>query len=103
MDINKLQQKLMAAARSEAPDDRVPFAFEKRILARIAGQPIPDTLALWAQALWRAVAPCMAVSIVLCTWTLLSHDARQATGNNLRQDLENTLLASVPTDNSISW
>ena len=103
MDINKLHQKLMAAARSETPDERVPYAFEKRILARIAGQPVPDALALWARALWRAVTPCLAVSIVLCAWTLLTPDTQTKADNSLRQDLESTLLVSVLTDNEISW
>jgi len=103
MDINKLQRKLMAAARCEAPDERVPYAFEKRVLARIIGQPAPDSLALWARALWRAAASCLVITVALCSWTLLSPKPPHIADNDLRQDLENTLLASMPADSEISW
>jgi hypothetical protein len=42
MQLDSLKQKLIAAARQDAPSDRVPFAFEKRIMARLAGAGVPD-------------------------------------------------------------
>ena len=36
MNLLKLQQTLINAARAQAPDERVPLAFEKRITALIA-------------------------------------------------------------------
>jgi len=35
MNLAGLQRKLIAAARANPPSDRVPFAFEKRILAQL--------------------------------------------------------------------
>ena len=39
MNLEQLQKKLLAAARANPPADRVPYAFEKRILAQLAAQP----------------------------------------------------------------
>ena len=55
MNLSELQQKLIAAARSNPPSDAVPYAFEKRLLARLAGRPVVDNWALWSRALWRAL------------------------------------------------
>ena len=40
MNVAELQNKLVAAARLSAPDDRVPYAFEKRIMAQIAARAV---------------------------------------------------------------
>ena len=57
MNLAELERKLIAAARANPPSDRVPYAFEKRIMARLAARPVADGWALWARALWRAAAP----------------------------------------------
>ena len=54
MNIAELQKKLIAAARTEVLDDRVPYAFEKRITALIASRVAPQNLDLWVRGLWRA-------------------------------------------------
>ena len=36
MNLAELERKLIAAARANPPSDRVPYAFEKRIMARLA-------------------------------------------------------------------
>lgn len=99
MKPNQLHQKLIAAARRHAPSDHVPYAFEKRIMARLAAAPLPDGLALWAQALWRAAVPCLAVVLLVGVGSFfLSPVAPPITASNsteLSQDFENTLLAAV--------
>jgi len=65
MQVTELQKKLLAAAKSAAPSDRVPYAFEKRIMARIAALPKPDAWALWGSALWRGAAACVALTLVV--------------------------------------
>lgn len=102
MKIDPLQQKLIAAARADAPGDHVPYAFEKRIMARLAALPAPDALALWAQALWRAAVPCLAVVTLVgaCAFFIQRHNNANETSvasanTELSQDFENTLLASV--------
>jgi anti-sigma-K factor RskA len=94
MNLLKLQQTLIAAARAQAPDERVPLAFEKRISALIAARSVVDRWALWTQGLWRSAVPCAALAVVCGAWFLLSHDSPPPS-NDLSQDFENTLLASV--------
>ena len=48
-------------ARELPRDERVPFAFEKRVMAHLSAGPAVDSLALWTNALWRAVGPCLAI------------------------------------------
>ena len=38
MNLAELERKLIAAARANPPSDRVPYAFEKRIMARLAAR-----------------------------------------------------------------
>jgi len=93
-----LRQKLLAAARSERPDDRVPFAFEKRIMALILGRPAPDHWAMWVAPLWRAAVSCVAVMLLFSAVSFYA--ARQA-GNTgagssaLAQDFDQTMYAAV--------
>lgn len=101
MKTNELQRKLIAAARAETPGDQVPYAFEKRIMARLADQPLSDTLLLWGRALWRAAASCVAILLVVgaCDFFLSGHPATSDAGSGgeeeFSQAFENTLLASV--------
>jgi hypothetical protein len=94
MNIAGLQQKLTAAARLQKPDDRVPYAFEKRIMALIAERAAVSRHVLWARGLWRAAVSCVALAAVcgaVSFFTPVSAD----NSNDLSQDFENTLLASV--------
>jgi len=70
MNLEDLQKKLLAAARTNPPADQVPYAFEKRISALLKSRP-EDPLSLWARALWRAAAPCAAVMLVLGIWSFV--------------------------------
>src|ERR1039457_7412489 len=97
MNLAELERKLIAAARANPPSDRVPYAFEKRIMARLVARPVADDWALWAGALWRAVAPCVAVMLLLGAWSLFAPHSSAST-TDLSQDLEKTLLAAVDQD-----
>ncbi len=96
MNQAELQRRLYAVARKHAPSDRVPFAFEKRIMARIKEAGGVDIWAFWSQALWRAAAPCVALSIALGAWVWLAPGT--AHNSDLSQDFENTLLAATDQD-----
>ena len=108
MNLVQLEQKLIAAARANPPSDRVPYAFEKRIMAQLASQPLPDTLAFWARALWRAAIPCVAAVALFAglslfvqeTTTPVAGDTVVATTPNLSDELENTLLADLGQNTS---
>jgi len=101
MNLSELQKTLIAAARQQPPDERVPYAFEKRIMARLAGRAgMVDHWVLWARGLWRAAGACVTVAVVLGAVSLCL-PARTDTANDLSQDFENTLLASADLpDNS---
>lgn len=96
MNLEALQQKLLAAARAHPPADRVPYAFEQRIRAQLAALPPVDLAALWARALWRAAVPCVAVTLLLATWTFApASTSTSSTTEDLSQQFEQTLLAAA--------
>lgn len=99
MNLNELNQKLIAAARRNAPGDHVPYAFEKRIMAHLAARPLPDNLLLWGQALWRAAIPCAAIVLLLGVGAFFipadNPAAPAVAGTELSQDFQDTLLAAV--------
>jgi len=94
MNIADLQQQLIAVARKQDPDERVPYAFEKRIMALIAERKAVAGRILWARGLWRAAVTCVALAVVCGAVSFFTPSAAD-NSNDLSQDLENTLLASV--------
>ncbi len=99
MNLADLQTKLLAAARTDVPGDQVPYAFEKRVAALIASRPAPGNPAFWVSGLWRAAVSCLAVTLLLGAWAAYHPAATVATTEDLPQNFENTLLASVdPSD-----
>ena len=93
MDLEKLQQKLMAVAKVFPPSEHVPYAFEKRIMARLAAPLKVDEWALCGRWLWRAVTPCMSIMAALGVWVLTTMQP-EPESQNLEQAIENTLLSS---------
>jgi hypothetical protein len=77
MNLDKLQSKLFLAGRSQTPDESVPYAFEKRIIARVACLSSAAPVTFWGRSLWKAAAVCSAVSIVLGAWSLQSAVQKQ--------------------------
>jgi hypothetical protein len=95
-----LEKKLISVARANPPSDRVPLAFEKRIMAIIMGRPVQDIWAAWAKVLWYAAAPCVAVMLLFSGWALVqSYKNNQTPTVDLAQQLDNTLLAAVDQGN----
>ena len=106
MNLELLRKKLLAAARGNPPTDRVPYAFEKRILAKLQGHPRLNVSDLWAHALWRAVAPCVAVALVIGAWSFvalndatLSSNGAVTENEDLSQHFEQVMLADVGEPN----
>jgi hypothetical protein len=94
MNLVELQKKLTNAARRRAPDERVPYAFEKRITALLAGRAAISGKLVWARGLWRAAISCVALAAVFGAVSFFMPAAAD-NSNDLSQDFENTLLASV--------
>ena len=95
MNLAELQKKLIAVARTEVLDDRVPYAFEKRVTALLASRVAPDNMALWVRGLWRAAVSCVAVTVLFGAWAVLNPATTPAASDDLSQNFESTLLASV--------
>ena len=90
MKLVDLEKKLISVARANPQSDRVPLAFEKRIMARLAeGAPV-DVWALWSRLLWRAAAPCVGIMLILSAWTVVANRAG-GTSDALAADLERTV------------
>jgi hypothetical protein len=96
MNAAELEKKLLAAARAIPPDDRVPLAFERRIMALVRSKPL-DELGWWVHWLWRGAAASVAVVLLLSAASFLL-PARGAASADLSQDFEQTMLAAVDVD-----
>ena len=92
MDLPKLQKKLLAAARAHPPGEQVPYAFEKRIRARLADCLPIDPWRAWARGLTRAAAFCVVLSLFLSCIAVIGPESG---ADNLAQDLDQALFAAV--------
>ncbi|MCF7765283.1 MAG: hypothetical protein K9N62_16575 [Verrucomicrobia bacterium] len=97
-----LQNTIIAAAKKAAPSDRVPFAFEKRVMARIRGLSGVDVWAVWSRLLWRAAGPCVAIMLAVSLWAAFSNHQNPAL-NTLSEDLESSVLAPFASLRDSPW
>ena len=99
MNLTELHRKLIAAARLNEPGDAVPYAFEKRIRARLSPAPRPDEWQAWVRALWVGAGACATIALCLTVWSYHVPD-ESSFASNFAQDLEQTILDStVESDN----
>jgi hypothetical protein len=79
--IEDILERLLAETREIPENDRVPYAFEKRIMAHIKEAPaaLADVWSAWAQSLWKAVVPCLAVLVMVAVWMKAPADGSGAT------------------------
>lgn len=99
MNLDNLHNKLIAAARAEQPSDAVPYAFEKRIMARLAEARV-DLLGAWSTALWRAAVACIAVVLLSSAWSVWN-GAPQVEAD-FSQEFETAVFASA-TSSDEAW
>ena len=100
MNVSELEKKLIAIAKTHAPSERVPYAFEKRVMAYITSCPALEASALWAQALWRSAAACLAVVALLGAISIFLPHRDASSPPDLSQQFEKTMLAAMDTDYS---
>jgi len=93
MNVTELHKKLIAAARANQPDDRVPYAFEKRIMALVSAVPATDSAVLWVRGLWQAAVSCAVIALLCGAWSFFN--PANTSSDDLSQNFENALLASV--------
>jgi hypothetical protein len=92
MNEKELRAKLIAAAKNNPPSDAVPYAFEKRIMNRLAECPAPNIWALWSGPLWRAALTCIAITVLCGAWSLAS-DRKADAAQIAAPDLESAVFA----------
>jgi hypothetical protein len=103
MNTPRTPEELIKLARATAPDERVPYAFEKRVMAHLAGSPAADPLTLWAQALWRGVAPCVGVMAVALLVSFANTSESAAPSELASTDLESAVYAPMQLAAGDSW
>ena len=94
MNLFELEKRLMAAARTAAPNDRVPYAFEKRVMARLADAAPADPIGLWVRTLWVCAAPCVALALGVCAWSVWQGRGLSANGDFPKEFETAVLIAS---------
>ena len=99
MEVDQLRRKIVAAARCLPPSDAVPFAFERRIMARLNGCTLPDAWVLWGRALWQATIPCVLIVIISGYWLRNAAPAEP----DLPQAIENTVLGDFDQNLASIW
>lgn len=100
MDLEQIERALIAAARKDAPSQAVPYAFEKRVMARLRAGLAEDPWAFWSRALWRAAAPCVALTMLLGAWSMFEPEAGTEEPDLLQQ-FDHTVLAAAAQDSAI--
>ena len=98
MKNSHLHETFLQAARKLPEDSRVPYSFEKRVMARVMdGLPttnppdaLPDALALWSRGLWRSTLPCLALMLAIGMWSLFANE--RLSTDPLASDIELTMM-----------
>lgn len=98
MNLSELQKKLLAAARRNPPDDQVPYAFEKRIMARLTAMPKPSEWLAWSRALWFGAAACVAVALITSVLPLRATDDDD---DSFSEGVEQSILGSMDDFESV--
>jgi hypothetical protein len=102
MQLDPLREKLIAAARRTPASDRVPLAFEKRIMARIGNGAPLSSWALWARPMWSAAASCAAITVLCGIWFFTARPHAEP-ADSFSQDFERTVFSSVNQHVEEAW
>lgn len=100
MNVGKLETLLLDAARKSAPDDRVPYAFEKRIMANLASHPA-NNLWLSGNSLWRAAFSCIAITALCGIWSFSTMKKTEA--ETFSQTFEGAVYATIDQHFEDTW
>lgn len=83
-------EEFVKLAREVPRDERVPYAFETRIMAHLS--PVAqDVLSLWTRALWKAVVPCVGVMMIAVAVSFATPEDPSA---DIETDLDNAVLTA---------
>lgn len=94
MKNSRLHETFLRAARKLPEDTRVPYSFEKRVMASLPTTNSPnalsDALALWSRGLWRATLPCLALMLAIGMWSFFANERLSL--DPLASDIELTMM-----------
>jgi anti-sigma-K factor RskA len=102
MNEKELRAKLIAAAKNNPPSNQVPYAFEKRIMNRVAARPVPNVWTLWGGPLWRAALSCVAITALCGLWSFGTHRKAQ-NAENFSRDFEAAVFAPLNQHLEDAW
>ena len=97
MNLPELSRTLLAAARRVPRDERVPYAFEQRVMARLQAAPPAVLWAALVRSLWYGAAACALVAVLLNVWSApAAQDEEHA--HAFSRGVEDCLLAPTSAD-----
>jgi hypothetical protein len=99
MNLDNLQTKLITAARATPASDRVPYAFEKRVMARLAEGMRVDLLGAWSSALWRGALACLIVTMLSGAWVLWTEQPSDS--SEFSHDFNAAVFASAGSSDEV--
>ncbi|MBL9171264.1 MAG: hypothetical protein JNN07_26260 [Verrucomicrobiales bacterium] len=101
MKLDRLQRRLLKVARGNPPSSAVPYAFEKRIMARLATSPTPtDPWLVWAVGLWRGTVPCLILLSGIALWNWQDTQAWDASSSS-SDDLELAVVDAIDLSDNV--
>ncbi len=107
MSLDSLSQRLVATARAHPPSEEVPYAFGKRVMARLlaGGARALDPWLQLTRGLWRAVVPCCTTAALIIAWSWQMDPSRFETSGAAEDDLEVAVVDSIDLNDSVedSW
>jgi hypothetical protein len=102
MNVNDLHSKMMAVARKNPPSDHVPYAFEKRIMRRLAAVGPANPWGLWGGPLWRAAVSCVAITVLCGLWALAAN-RQGGSAESFSQTFEAAVVAPPSQPAEDAW
>jgi len=87
--------QFMKAARSLTSDQRVPYAFEKRIMAHLRSVRPGDFWNACSSLMWRAAISCLIITAITGAAVTFADPSR---AELFATDLERTVLAPIDVD-----
>jgi hypothetical protein len=82
-------EEFVKLAREVPRDERVPYAFEKGVMAHLTQTAMPDVLGMWTHALWRAVAPCVGIMLIAAA---ISFTQADDSNTDLETELDDAVM-----------
>jgi hypothetical protein len=101
MKLSELQRELIEAARRQTPNDAVPYAFEKRVMARIRSMPAVSAWSLWGRLLWKAAASSVVITVLCGVWSFSS--IKHSEAENFSTAFETAVYASFNQHVEDTW